>query len=282
MKKIFYIIILLFITIPIYAQADKINDSVPVPEIVFIKGGKFIMGDHFLKEDNAMPEHEVKLNNFYLGKYEVTNTEYCAFINDYGTNQVKEGVYKGKKLFAEFNRGLEWTGDVWKPVKNYEQHPVVNVSWYGAREYCVWLSQKTGQDFRLPTEAEWEYAAGGGEQIQNAFSGTSFEDNLGLYAWYDQNSDTLSHRTGSKDANEIGLHDMSGNVYEWCSDFYAEDYYATSPKKNPRGPTAGTKRVVRGGCFYTNSVSCTVSFRGGSDPDYMRGGIIGFRICADK
>lgn len=281
--RLFLIVVILHFAFDrLFSQTAEENNSHQVPELIFVKGNKFIMGDHLTPNDNAVPEHEVKLNSFYIGKYEVTNEEFCAFMNDYGFDYIKDGPFAGKKIVSEFKHGIQKNGNMWEPVGGYEKYPVANVSWYGAKKYCDWLSQKTGENYRLPTEAEWEYAAGWGETRRKPFPGTFYADNLKLYAWYGPNSDSISHPVGTKEPNELGVYDMAGNVYEWCSDFFDEDYYSVSPKKNPQGPESGTKKVARGGCFYINNVGCLVSYRGGSDPDYIKAGIIGFRICKDK
>ena len=126
--------------------------------------------------------------------------------------------------------------------------PVEYVSWYDCQEFIKKLNALTGQNFRLPTEAEWEYAARGGSKSQGyEYSGSN---NLDDVAWYDSNSGDKTHDVATKKPNELGLFDMSGNVLEWCQDWYGRDYYSSSPSSNPTGPASGSYRVQRGGSWY--------------------------------
>lgn len=154
------------------------------------------------------------------------------------------------------------------------------VTWEGAVAYTEWLAEKTGDPYRLPTEAEWEYAARDGGVSQTKFSGSN---NLGEVAWYRKNSDSRSHAIGAKAKNEIGAYDMSGNVWEWCSDWYKESYYHSFAKggaKNPKGPSVGSGRVARGGSFDKYDIDCRSAARGGSLTDNQYD--IGFRLARDE
>ena len=218
--------------------------------MVYVEGGTFNMGceegrDGYCSNNN--PAHSVTLSSFYIGKYEITNTEYAYFLNDYGSDKVKSGTYKGELMIEAYMWGVQKNGDRWAPAPGYENHPVVYVSWYGANEYANWLSEKTGQQWRLPTEAEWEYAARGGKQTKGyKYAGGNDEGAIG---WYASNSGSKTHPVGGKQANELGLYDMSGNVWEWCWDWYDKNYYKNSPKSNPKGPDTGSGRVRRGGSW---------------------------------
>jgi hypothetical protein len=153
--------------------------------------------------------------------------------------------------------------------------PVGNVSWNDAMEYCKWLSRETGKQFRLPTEAEWEYAAKGGPRSKGyTYAGGN---NLDEVAWYRENSRAYVHSVGQKKANELGLYDMAGNVREWCYDWYGDTYYQTSPEENPAGPDRGTRRVLRGGSFGSDAERMRISYRNQEFP-YNSALDFGFRI----
>lgn len=238
-------------------------------DFILVKGGTFMMG----KVDgdwNEKPAHEVRLNDFYISKYEVTNKEYAQFLNKYGSDIVKSGVYKGKKMIFEYEKGLYKAGDIWRVHKGYEKHPVVRVTWYGANEYCL---ENGG---RLPTEAEWEYAARGGRKNKKyKYAGSN---DIETVAWYDKNSNRQSRAVGQKKPNSLGIYDMSGNVWEWCSDWYADNYYEFSPKNNPQGPASGIYHVFRGGSWYNTAWDCEVDTRFNSNT-WHEYSDIGFRMC---
>lgn len=191
-------------------------------EMVLVKGGCYQMGDIFGDGyPDEKPVHEVCVNDFYLGKYEVTQGLWEAIV---GNNP---SYYK--------------SGD------NY---PVENVSWNDVQEFIVKLNQKTGKKYRLPTEAEWEYAARSGGK-EEKWAGTSNESKIGDFAWYESNSGGKTHPVGEKKSNGLGLYDMSGNVWEWCQDTFSKYAYGQHSHNNPIY-TAGSSRVVRGGAW--NSV----------------------------
>jgi formylglycine-generating enzyme required for sulfatase activity len=154
--------------------------------------------------------------------------------------------------------------------------PVERVTWYNVNEYIKRLNKKTGMNFRLPTEAEWEYAARGGKLSKGfKFSGS---DNIDSVAWKDGNSNTRTHPVGLKKSNELGIYDLTGNVWEWCADFYVSDYYQKSPSTNPAGPEEGMYRVIRGGSWFHDSKGLRVTSRDSGNPNYYYG-YIGFRLC---
>ena len=150
------------------------------------------------------------------------------------------------------------------------RRPVDNVSWKDCQEFIRKLNQLTGRNFRLPTEAEWEYAARGGNQsCHYKYSGGSRSSNV---AWYEDNSGRTTHPVGQKSPNELGLYDMSGNVYEWCLDWWGD--YSSESQTNPTGPESGSLRVLRGGCWYDTAWYCRVSYRGSENAwegNYSRG-----------
>ncbi len=161
--------------------------------------------------------------------------------------------------------GPLWAGD---------DHPMVNINFDDCKAYCTWLSKTTGKNYRLPTEAEWEYAARGGNKSKGfVFAGSNDLDEVGSNS--DKEGQTLAG--GLKITNELGLYDMSGNVWEWCSDWYDASYYGSSPAKNPKGPATGSKRVLRGGSWFTQAEGCRVTGRQGSSPSHGDF-TIGFRV----
>ncbi|MEM9887847.1 MAG: SUMF1/EgtB/PvdO family nonheme iron enzyme, partial [Bacteroidota bacterium] len=270
--------------------ATATNDPLPsnlIPEMIPIKGDTFTMGcteeqgeDCF---DREKPAHQVRLNDFSIGKYEVTNEQFAAFLNEKGNQE--EGGSTWVNLEGKFDDvvcGVEEVNGQFKAKAGMEKHPMIYVSWYGAKAYCEWLSEKTGRNYRLPTEAEWEYAARGGQRSRGfKYAGS---DEVEEVAWYSSNSNSKTHPVGGKMPNELGLYDMSGNVYEWCSDWYGEDYYAqfgAEIAENPRGPTQGDYRVVRGGSWYGGNDGCRVSYRDSFYP--VNGGSdVGFRCASSR
>ncbi len=205
----------------------------PMLEMVYVEGGVFRMGSDEAKGvanhyEATRPEHEVEVGAFYIGRYEVTQGLWAAVM---GENPSSFG--------------------------GSERLPVEGVSWVQAQEFCMLLSQMTGRRFRLPTEAEWEFAARGGEE--GAFGGRD-RNGLDSCAWYCVNSEGRTHEVGSKAPNAWGLYDMCGNVAEWCGDWMGD--YTGARQSNPRGPQTGDSRIVRGGHYYSTSSSCAVFDRG--------------------
>lgn len=223
----------------------KISDQ--RTDLVLVKGGAFRMGSN--ESVDEKPVHSVTVNDFYMGKYELTLGQFKKFIDEtsYQTDAEKgDGSY----IFAggewEKRSGVNWKCDFEGNIRSQSEynHPVIHVSWNDASEYCNWLSRKTGKSYRLPTEAEWEYAARGGNISRGyTYSGSN---SLADVAWDNENSDSRTHPVGQKQSNELGLYDMSGNVWEWCNDWYGENYYQSSPASNPKGPLSGSYRVFRG------------------------------------
>lgn len=244
--------------------------------MVFIKGGCFRMGNTFDGGDNdEKPAHQACVDDYYLGKYEVTNRQFAVFLNDVN----KRGVNRELWFTINEKEHCYISGDIgnyW--VKSgYNDHPVACVSWHGATGFTKWVSEKTGNNYRLPTEAEWEYAARSGGR-QEKWSGVSHESKLGDYAWYADNSGDKTHPVGKKKPNTFGLYDMSGNIWEWVQDWYDDDYYQKSTENNPEGPLKGSDRAVRGGsCDNPPKVLRAVN-RVGYTP-VGRGFDIGFRLA---
>ncbi|MCD4794508.1 MAG: SUMF1/EgtB/PvdO family nonheme iron enzyme [Bacteroidales bacterium] len=246
-------------------------------EMVFVKGGTFMMG-HKGGPKNERPLHKVSLNDFYISKYEITNEQFCWFLNIYGSDIVKSGEHTGEKMiyYSDIEGrdwGVNYTEEGWRPNGGYEHYPVVYVTWYGANEFCMWANG------RLPTEAEWEYAAKGGDKSE----GYRFPGSNKVYdvAWCYDNSDIETHKVGKKDPNELEIFDMSGNVFEWCEDWYHAEYYIVSPESNPLNFGKTESKVLRGGSYYTYKKDCMPCYRIGEFPDKYFSNF-GFRLCKYK
>ena len=264
-------------------------------EMIAVKGGTFTMGCTSEQggdcDSDEEPAHSVTLSDYYIGKFEVTIGQFRAFINEtnYRTDADKEGwAWRWMQVDGQWKwnkvNGINWMCDQDGNVRNSSEdnHPVLYVSCNDAMEFCKWLSRKTGFDFRLPTEAEWEYAARGGNKSRGyKYSGSNSINDI---AWYGNlNSNTTAngktHPIGTKSPNELGIYDMSGNVWEWCQDWYGN--YSSGSQTNPTGPATGSRRVRRGGSWNSNAKGCRVSNRRSDNPG-NRYNDLGFRLAADK
>jgi len=249
-------------------------------EFVFVPGGCYEMGDTFGDGDaDEKPVHEVCVGDFHMGKYEVTVGQFRKFVNetDYRTDAEKgDGCY----TFT----GTEWkkVGDAnWRNpgFSQGDDHPVVCVSWNDATAFAGWQTRRSGRSYRLPTEAEWEYAArSGGKRYKYSWGNGSPSGNIAdesakrkfpnwtIWEGYDDGY-VFTAPVGRFAATEQGLHDMTGNVWEWCQDWYGEKYYANSSKNNPNGPDSGQYRVLRGGSWSTKPRHVRAAYRIRDDPD---------------
>jgi len=306
-------------------------------DMVYIPNGWFAMGDHFAPGGSydALPLHGVLIDAFYMGKYEVTNQQYCDYLNSAYPEQIKvvSGIVYGASdgsnsyLYCDTHSSnaysqIDYSASAGvfsvrtKDSRDMADDPMVQVSWCGAVAYCNWRSSQEGKEscynlstwecdfsksgYHLPTEAEWEYAARGGEQnpyYRFPWGDTISHSQANYYAEpvsypYDVNPTEDYHPdwndgihpytsvVGSFSANGYGLYDMAGNVFEWCNDWYGSDYYDTSDYHNPKGPTSGTARIYRGGSWYYYADECRVAFRDGSSP-VNRWRSHGFRVVLD-
>ncbi|MBU1012778.1 MAG: formylglycine-generating enzyme family protein [Bacteroidetes bacterium] len=234
-------------------------------QLSYIEGGTFIMGsDDSLARKNETP-HMITVGDFAMMKYETTVNEFKRFIDatGYVTDAEKRignygSLIKTNSKSRINDNNLNWrygaTGEL-RPITEYN-HPVIHVSYSDAVAYANWLSKETGQNWRLPTEAEWEYAAKGGQDFLYAGS-----NNINDVGWFSGNSGGSTHQVGQKKPNKFGLYDMTGNVWEMCSDRYDYDYYKNSPMKDPIGPDSGRGRVLRGGCWSHNAQYCRTAQR---------------------
>ncbi len=226
-------------------------------EMVFVEGGTYMMG-------TGNDAHTVTVSSFYISKYEITYQQLVDFLNGYGSLTIKEGQYKGEKLTTlQPIDGVYVVNEIWR------NRPYSN-KWMTVNEYTHWAGG------RLPTEAEWEYAARGGNKSNGyTYSGSN---NIKDVGWYSGNSGGNSHEGGLKQPNELGIYDMTGNVYEWCSDWYSATYYAESAGSiDPQGPTSGTKKVYRGGGNGCPAAKATVYWRDGHTVSTLQSDL-GFRL----
>lgn len=220
-------------------------------EFVLIKGGSFIMGDTFGEgRDNEYPVHEVNLDSFFIKKRLVTQSEWKLIMNNNPSH-----------------------------LKAYSKDcPVVNVSWNDVQNFIRRLNQWTGNSYRLPTEAEWEYAARSGGRNEK-WAGNNILSEVNNYTVNSNNSVGKTWPVGIKKPNGLGIYDMCGNVWEWCNDWYEAHYYKTSPKQNPQGPFSGKYRVLRGGSWSDEPFFQRTTYRSRGNPD-IRNISFGFRLAA--
>ena len=305
----------------------------PLPKnMVIIPSGTFQMGDSFQEGSfNELPVHTVTLDLFAMGKYDITNEQYCAFLKSAYPTQLKVvngavyaiGDTTNHFLYCDTFASSSYSQIAFsnntfsvrtKGGRNMSNDPMVMVTWCGAVAYCNWLSQQEGKipcytlstwecdfnknGYRLPTEAEWEYAARGGlsgkrfpwggntitHNQANYWSSNSYSYDIsptrGYHPTWNDGIMPYTSPVGSFPANGYGLCDMAGNVWEWCNDWYSHTYYSSSPIYSPTGPVNGSYRVVRGGGWDGTTVAhyCRVSNRGGTDPHIRNGGYFGFRV----
>jgi sulfatase modifying factor 1 len=225
------------------------------PTMITVEGGTFTMGDTEMEgESNEQPSHQVTLKTFKIAKTETTVAQWKVFCNATGRSMPETPSWG-------------WI----------DSHPIVNVNYGNAMAYCDWLAEKMDADYRLPTEAEWEYAARGGKQSMGyKYSGGRSLDNAG---WYEANSNMQTQAVAQKKANELGLYDMSGNVWEWCKDWYGD--YAATAQTNLKGATSGSNRVVRGGSWCNSAAYCRVAHRNYNVPANRYNGH-GFRVVLSQ
>ena len=307
--------------------SEWLAEGVPVPsDMVYILGGTFEMGDSFNEgKSDELPVHSVRVDTFYMGKYGITNEQFCEFLNwanDNGWIYVSDGVVKGdgnNQVYCETHAvdsesQIDYSGGMFsvrtKGGRDMTDDPMVGVSWYGAAAYCNWRSVQEGRPacynlstwqcdftqkgYRLPTEAEWEYAARGGYSGRRFPWGNTITHNQANYYSFSSYSYDVSSTRGYHpvwndgiypytspvdrfSANNYGLYDMAGNVWEWCNDWYDSDYYDSSPFDNPQGPSSGSVRILRGGYWNDLANTCRTAHRYRDSPSNTRNGY-GFRI----
>ena len=259
MKRCIIGAILISLTLALQSCKRRVPKEAPGPtdaesgagaEMVGIAGGVFMMGD---KDEVDAEPHEVSVSPFQMDKHLVTQGQYQRVMKDNPSR--------------------------WK----VENHPVEQVRWSDAVRYCnarslaeslkpcydleTWECDFDAGGYRLPTEAEWEYACRAGTKTAYFFGNS--ESKLDKYAWYDKNAGGKPRPVGGKQPNPWGLYDMCGNLWQWCNDFYQVDYYQQSPKENPKGPKSGETKVVRGGAWKFSADSCRSGYRYNENPGYV-------------
>ena len=235
------------------------NENLLDIEVVYVEGGEFEMGATDEQgedaENNEKPVRTIKLNSYSIGKYEITQAQWKAVM---GTT------------VKDLQKNAAWDDGIVGEGNNY---PIYYVSWDDAQEFCKRLSEKTGKNYVLPTEAQWEYAARGGNKSNHTkYAGSNDPEEV---AWHVNNCDLTTHPVGDKKPNELGIYDMSGNVWEWCSDWFSR--YNADDTDNPQGPASGAGRVARGGSWYHPAVNSRVAARNGGAAD-TRFSMMGLRV----
>jgi sulfatase modifying factor 1 len=281
-------------------------------DMAYIPDGEFQMGDNLGDGySDELPVHMVTLDSFYMGKYEITNRQYCDYLNSAWPGQIKvvsgvvyavsdssNGYPYCETHGADTNSQIDFSDPDFsvrtKSGRDMSNDPMVLVSWYGAVAYCNWRSAQEGKEqcynlstwncdfskkgYRLATEAEWEYAARGGlsgrrfpwgdtisHSQANYYSSSSYFYDIsptrGYHPTWNDGVSPYTSSGGSFAANDYGLYDMAGNVWEWCNDWYSSSYYSSSPTNNPTGPITGAYRVLRGGSWIPTAGHCRVVVR---------------------
>jgi formylglycine-generating enzyme required for sulfatase activity len=271
---IFKLSILLFIGLFKISEFFSQSNSIET-ETIYIKGGKYKIGN---KKGNSDENHEVKISisDFFIGKFEVSNTEYCRFLNSHKISEDTIHSYINlQDSTNERSSKIYFKGERFYVDTGFENYPVNFVSWFGANAFCHYYN------FRLPTEAEWEYAAKKKNKNllfkYHSYAGSNFPDKV---AWFKENSEMNVHQVGLKQAEKKGIYDLTGNVDEWCSDWYSDNYYANILKKNPQGPPDGLIKVYRGGSWYNSLDFIKVTNRRACRPETKKS-TIGFRVAKD-
>lgn len=264
-----------------YWMAEKLirkEEGLPVrprakwKNMVLVEEGSFKIGcqnNAMSCDNNNSNGKEIFISSFFIDPYEVTNQQYAEFLTAYGSEKVKAGEFSGKIMIRPNNPGIEKASEIWKVKEGFENYPVVEVTWYGANEYAEFY------ELRLPTEAEWEYAARGGIQSKRDYDYAG-GNNLFSIGWYKGNFGTHPKEVGLKPANEVNLHDMSGNVKEWCYDWYDELFYTRISDNNPQNSNKTKKKVIRGGGWRSKDTECYCVERNFLNPNYSSEDV-GFR-----
>lgn len=225
-----------------------------IPDMIVVQGGSFVMGDDAGDKDEK-PAHPVTVKTFNIAKTETTVAQWREYCQATG-RRMPEAPWFGQQ----------------------DEHPVVNVSWDNAVAYCSWLTEKTGKHFRLPTEAEWEFAARGGLKSRGyIYSGAKTPDSVAWFASKSKGTMPVARKL----PNELGIYDMTGNVWEWCADWYDAGYYTRSGKENPTGPSTGMFYILRGGSWDLGPRNNRITYRNALSPT-SRNHNKGFRVVSQE
>ena len=291
-RKVHSLWLVLLLAMPAFSQQPlTITVNGVSFKMIHVQGGTFTMGATREQandaEDKEKPAHKVTLSSYYIGETEVTQQLWLAVMGSNPSRFAPKTTNASRCEYDSFvadarRLNAKRAGTVRIPTRQEWdaamtsgggslKRPVEDVSWDDCQTFIRKLNQLTGRQFRLPTEAEWEFAARGGTKSQGyKYSGGN---SIGTVAWYEDNAfinkevnDYSTHNVKTKRANELGIYDMSGNVYEWCQDRYG--HYNSEAQNNPKGPSSGSDRVFRGGWIYSSGRQCRVSYRDSVKPDY--------------
>ncbi len=264
------------------AQGASAVEPGPVDSLAFVllEGGAYTLGDETgLGRENERPARPVRVSPFEIRKYEVTVAQFAQFVRE--TGHLTSAERRGFVVDIDAGMGtlLRREGVSWKApgFPQSQDHPVVWVDWEDADSFARWMSRRTGRTHRLPTEAEWEFAAKGG--ASHRWAGTPDESALREFAWHEANSGGVPHPVGTRTANRFGIHDLSGNVWEWCADGFEAYLPSAEVLRDPRGPE-GPYRALRGGSWRVGPEVVTTTYRSGYRTDYSHGSI-GFRLVRE-
>jgi formylglycine-generating enzyme required for sulfatase activity len=252
------------------------EDAKPKKTLVMVRipAGEYDMGSaRGQGEPDEFPAHKVSVGEFLIGRYCVTAAMFARFLNTV-EGPVDDYFEPSKETTITEVKGK------FHPRSGCSDHPANGVSWFGADAFCAWLSERTGKRFRLPTEAEWEKAARGGQEGQRYPWGNASPDGRANFGRSATNPKLTLSPVGSYDPNAFGLYDMAGNVWEWCSDWYRKDYYGESPSENPGGPEEGNLKVIRGGSWGGLDIQVRSGIRVGENP-HVCDSRVGFRLARD-
>ncbi len=266
-----------FVLIP-PGEFDMGSTEDEVEELLREARARNLPGWYIERLPSEAPRHRVRITKpFWLGAHEVTRGQFRRFVNDrrYQTEAERDGKGGFGQIDGQWKRDprFNWKTDL--GLEQTEDHPVVNVTWNDVVAFCQWLSAKEGRNYRLPSEAQWEYACRAGTTTQ--WYGTDDLYALQEHAWFGANAEGRSHPVGQKLPNAWRLHDMHGNAREWCSDRYDRAYYANSPRNDPMGPARGSIRMHRGGNWIDFGSWCRSANRDGYEPSGLNVHL-GFRV----